>query len=170
MQIGDLQRKLASSILKCGKRKVWIDPNEINEISIAGNRSMIRKLVNEGIILKKNPKLHSSYRKKVHRESKKKGKHSGIGKRKGTSHARTSESVKWRFKQQVFRHLLKKYRNSEKIDKHLYHELYLKSKGNVFKNKRVLLDYIHAAKQESIVKKSKDAQQLARQKKKKKKK
>lgn len=33
-----LQKRLAASILKCGKRKVWLDPNEINEISLANSR------------------------------------------------------------------------------------------------------------------------------------
>ena len=34
-----LQKRLASSVLKCGKRKVWLDPNEVNEISMANSRA-----------------------------------------------------------------------------------------------------------------------------------
>ncbi|WP_407605349.1 50S ribosomal protein L19e, partial [Pseudomonas aeruginosa] len=33
-----LQKRLAASVLNCGKGKVWLDPNEINEISMANSR------------------------------------------------------------------------------------------------------------------------------------
>ena len=35
-----LQKRLAASVLKCGKRKVWLDPNEVNEISMANSSTL----------------------------------------------------------------------------------------------------------------------------------
>lgn len=40
-----LQKRLASSVLKCGKGKVWLDPNETSEISMANSREIIFSLI-----------------------------------------------------------------------------------------------------------------------------
>jgi large subunit ribosomal protein L19e len=45
-------------------------------------------------------------------------------------------------KQITLKRLLKKYRESKKIDRHLYHQLYLTCKANVYKSKKNLADAV----------------------------
>lgn len=137
-------------MLKAGKRKVWLDPNEIQDIAVANSRQRIRKLIKDGLIMKKSQVIYSRARHQALMEAKAKGRHTGYGKRKGTRNARMPYKVLWMRRQRVLRRLLKKYREAKKIDKYMYRELYANAKGNQFKNKRVLIESIHARKAETI--------------------
>jgi len=122
----------------------------------------IRKLFKDGLIMKRQVHMHSRSRCKRVQEAKRKGRHTGYGKRKGTRNARMPVKVLWMRRQRVFRRLLKKYREAKKINKDIYNHFYVAAKGNQFKNKAVLIESIHKMKQEKVREKQLEEQREAR--------
>merc|ERR1712178_98506 len=81
-----LQKRLAASVLGCGKNKVWLDPNEQLAIGNANSRHHIRRYLKDGLIIKKQVAIHSARRL---------GRHTGTGKRLGTANARAPVKDQW---------------------------------------------------------------------------
>ena len=46
-----LQKRLSAAVLKCGTNKVWMDPNEVNEISNANSRQVIAWILADSLNL-----------------------------------------------------------------------------------------------------------------------
>jgi len=125
-----------------------LDPAETSEIALANSRENVRKLIKDGFVIRKPNVIHSRARKHIRDEAVRKGRHTGMGKRKGTRNARLPYKVIWVRRLRVLRRMLQKYRDAKKIDKHMYRSLYLQVKGNKYKTKRTLMETIHRLKSE----------------------
>lgn len=132
------QKRMAADILKCGKNRVWVDPDKIEEVTECITRADIRTAIASGHI-KAKPKNGISYERIRHaKHQKAKGKRKGPGSRKGTDNARVSFKRRWISIIRPIRDELKQLRTDGKITPSVYRLYYKKAKGGVYKNRRNL--------------------------------
>merc|ERR1712151_1344608 len=93
---------------------------------------------------------HSRAKARAWQAAKRLGRHMGVGKRHGSKNARMPIKLFWIRRQRALRRLLRKLRKNKKVDKNLYHKFYLGSKGNLYKNKKVLIEAIHKERNEKL--------------------
>lgn len=135
------QKRLAASILKVGLNRVWIDPERMEEVSMAITREGVKQLINNGAIKAKPQKGISSYRSKKLAEQKKKGKRKGRGSVKGAKKARNPKKQEWMTTIRALRKDLKEMRDANEIGATTYRKLYKMAKGGAFRSKSYMKTY-----------------------------
>ena len=136
------QKRMAARILKCGVEKVWIDPEELEEVSKAITKADVRRLIRRNIIGRRVSNSQSRGRARKIIGQKKLGRRRNRGSRKGKKLAATSKKREWIKTIRPIRKALKKMRESGQITKSQYRKLYLMAKGGRFKSKSHLNLYI----------------------------
>jgi large subunit ribosomal protein L19e len=137
------QRKLASAVLDCGVNRVWIDPERVDEVSMAITREEIRKLIkNEAI--KASPKNSTSRgRARILAMKKKKGRRVGQGSKKGAKYAIVTRKTRWMNRIRAQRKKLVNLRENRIISVSTYRTLYRKAKGGEFRSIAELERYVN---------------------------
>ena len=138
----DVQRRLASQVMKCGKYRVKFDETKLEEIKEAITKQDIRALVNQGLISKKDANNTSKFWARKRKTQKIASKQKGHGSRKGKKTARTPSKRKWINKIRLQRSFIKSLRDQKQVTTADYHELYMKSKGGFFRSLRHLKLYV----------------------------
>ncbi len=136
------QKRLAADVMNVGMSRVWLDPEFEDEVSLAITRDDIRRLIDEGVIQKKRAIGVSRGRARHILRQKRKGQRKGPGTKKGKATSKLSGKDRWMMKIRPMRKQLRKLRDEGKITPKVYRELYLKAKGNAFRNTAHLRTYI----------------------------
>lgn len=129
------QKRMAAEILGCGRNRVWIDPNRIEDLADAITRADIRTAIESGTIRAAPKQGISRGRIRHNLAQRRKGRQRGPGSRKGKAGARTPTKRDWIQTIRPIRSELRELRDSGKITKAVYREFYMKAKGGVFKNR-----------------------------------
>lgn len=136
------QKRLAAQILKCSPKRVWFDPNRLDEIKEGITKFDIRNLVKDNAIKEKPVRATSRSGARRRILQKRKGRRKGSGSRKGKRTARLPKKKGWMNKIRLMRRFLKELRDKGLITKRDYRALYLKAKGGFFRSKRHIKLYI----------------------------
>lgn len=135
-----LVKRLAANILKIGKSRIWIDPEQIDRVAEAVTRKDVEGLISEGIVREKAKKGVSRSRARLLKLKRKKGLRKGSGSRKGSR--KGIKNREYVLKVRAMRRFLRMLRNRKIISIKDYRVLYRMVKGGFFKSKSQIKTYI----------------------------
>lgn len=139
-----IQRRLAAEILNVGENRIWIDPDGLDDVSMASTRDDVRRLISQGMIRAKQKTGISKFRARKVALQRKKGRRKRQGSRKGKKGSRYSKKERWMNTMRPIRRHLKNLRDQGKITPSQYRECYLKAKGGVFRSVSHLEIYLRS--------------------------
>ena len=130
------QRRIAADIMKFGKNRLWIDPENLELVEGAITREEVRRLIHEGIIKKRREQGISKGR-KLRATGK------GQGRRKGT---RIDEKRVWIVRVRKQRKRIHELKEAKKLTTSAYRKIYMMVKGGAFRSLAHLNEYLEANK------------------------
>jgi large subunit ribosomal protein L19e len=139
------QRRMAAEILKCGVHRVWIDPDQLDEVAEAVTRGDVRRLISYRVIQVRQKLGVSRGRTRMMKAQKAKGRRKGPGSRRGSRFARAPKKRTWIRTIRPLRSELRSLRGEGKLDATTYRIYYRKARGNMFKSRAHLLTQLEAA-------------------------
>lgn len=146
------QRRMAAEIGKCGRDRVWIDPDRISDVASAVTRADVRRLITGGAIVIQPARGVSRGRARAVAEQRKQGRRRGPGSRKGAQYARLPRKDRWMRLIRALRDELRTLKTEKKIDAHHYREYYRRAKGGQFRSRNHLVSHM---KTEGVLKEAK---------------
>lgn len=135
-------RAIAAEVIGCGRNKIWMDPTELIKISEGKTKEQVSQMVEDGLIVRRPDIGQSRGRVRQFRLEKAKGRHRGLGRRRGTKNARFPQRKIWMLRIRAIRKDLKELRAEGRIDRTMYRSIYMKAKGGCFKNRRMMKEYV----------------------------
>lgn len=128
------QRLLSARLLKCGVHRLWMNPDQLSDISLALTASDIKKLISDGTIKKKQKLGTSRGRTRLRNEKKKRNQMNGHGNRKGPKNAGNPRKDQWMNRIRPQRRFLKALRDKGMLEKNDYRKVYKKAKGGQYRS------------------------------------
>ena len=128
----NLQKKIASKVLKCSAKKVWIDPSD-DKVKQAITRKDVRRFIKEGTIRKmRDKKAISEGQTRQQRR----------GSIRGTRTTRMGKKSAWFKVVRPQRSMLAELRGKDMLKENAYRTLYMMVKGGAFRSRAHLNAYI----------------------------
>lgn len=137
-----VQKRISADVLDVSPKRIWFDPNRLDEIKESITKRDIRLLIRDKAIQKKQKKGISGFRSRKIKVQKSKGRRKGPGSRKGAKKARLNPKKEWMKKVRLQRSFLRELKGKNLLISQSYRNLSRKVKGGFFRSKRHIKLYL----------------------------